>query len=186
VRNATARNKELLRILAETDHAVPAVDQQQRYIADLQNEAASIQKHLAALENKRKKELKEHEGYRDSVMKRFAFKVSGKKEKFEQRAAKEEREYFEVLQEEHQATEMKKRVDQMLADAVKVKQGLEQELARHSQAQRDLDRLYDSIFKGPSPGFPRRIRRRVRRTRRCSSTRTLRIRPKPRVKPSRF
>jgi hypothetical protein len=154
IRNATARNKELLRILAETDHAVPALDQQQRYIADLQNEVTSAQKHLTALETKRKKELKDHEGYRDSVMKRFAFKVSGKKEKFEQRAAKEEREYFEVLQEEHQATEMKKRVDQMLADAIKVKQGLDQEVARHSQAQGDLDRLYDSIFKGPSPGFP--------------------------------
>jgi hypothetical protein len=154
IRNAAGRNKELLNILAQTDHAIPALEQQQRYIADLQNEMANIQKRLNELERTRKKELKEHESYRDSVMKRFAFKVSGNKEKFEQRAAKEEREYFDVLQQEHQATEMKKSIQTMLAEAVRVRQGMEQDVARHNQAQRDLDSLYDSIFKGPSPGFP--------------------------------
>jgi hypothetical protein len=154
IRDAAGRNRELLNILAQTDHAAPALEQQQRYIADLQNELASVQKRLNELERVRQKELKEHESYRDSVMKRFAFKVSGKKEKFEERAAKEEREYFDVLQQEHQATEMKKSIETMLAEAVRVRQGMEQDVARHNQAQRDLDNLYDSIFKGPTPGFP--------------------------------
>jgi hypothetical protein len=154
IREAAGRNKDLLNILAQTDHALPALEQQQRYIADLQNEMANVQKRLSELDRIRQKELKEHESYRDSVMKRFAFKVSGKKEKFEQRAAKEEREYFDVLQQEHQATAMKKSIDTMLAEAMRVKQGLEQDVARHNQAQRDLDSLYDSIFKGPTPEFP--------------------------------
>jgi hypothetical protein len=154
IRDAAGRNRELLNILAQTDHALPALEQQQRYIADLQNELANVQKRLKELEGTRRKELREHESYRDSVMKRFAFKVSGKKEKFEQRAAKEEREYFEVLQQEHQAAETKKSIEAMLAEASRVKQGIEQDVARHNQAQRDLDSLYDSIFKGPTPGFP--------------------------------
>jgi hypothetical protein len=154
IRNAATRNTELLRILADTDHAIPALNQQQRYIADLKNEAAELDVKLKKLDRKRQKELQDHERYRDSVMKRFAFKVSGKKEKFEERAAKEEREYFEALQDEHQATEMKKNVEQMLDDAVKVRQKLEVDVARHQQAQKELDNLYDSIFKGPTPGFP--------------------------------
>ncbi|KAJ9162329.1 hypothetical protein NKR19_g1379 [Coniochaeta hoffmannii] len=154
IRDAAGRNRELLNILAQTDQALPALEQQQRYVADLQNELANVQNRLKELDRKRKKELKEHENYRDSVMKRFAFKVSGKKEKFEQRAAKEEREYFEALQQEHQATEMKKSIEAMLAEANRVTHTIEQDVARHNQAQRDLDSLYDSIFKGPTPGFP--------------------------------
>lgn len=154
IRDAAARNRELLDVLAQTDHALPALEQQQRYIADLQNELANLQKRLKELDGARRKELKEHESYRDSVMRRFAFKVSGKKEKFEQRAAKEEREYFDVLHQQHQATETQKSVEAMLAEARRVEQGMKQEVARHNQAQRDLDSLYDSIFKGPTPGFP--------------------------------
>lgn len=154
IRDAAGRNRELLNILAQTDHALPALEQQQRYLADLQNEMANVQKRLNELERTRKKELKDHENYRDSVMKRFAFKVSGKKDKFEERAAKEEREYFDVLQQEHQATEMKKSIDTMLVEAARVKQTIEQDVERHNKAQRDLDSLYDSIFKGPTPGFP--------------------------------
>jgi chromosome segregation ATPase len=154
IKDAAARNRELLNVLAQTDHASAALEQQKRYVADLQNELAAIEKRLKELNWKRVKELREHEEYRDSIMKRFAFKVSGKREKFEQRAAKEEREYFEVLQQEHQATETKKNLEAMLAEANTVTQNIEKDVARHSQAQRDLDNLYDSIFKGPTPAFP--------------------------------
>ncbi|KAB5572576.1 hypothetical protein GE09DRAFT_677555 [Coniochaeta sp. 2T2.1] len=154
IRDAAGRNRELLNILAQTDHALPALEQQQRYVADLQNELAKITKRLTELGSTRRKELKEHENYRDSVMKRFAFKVSGKKEKFEQRAAKEERDYFEALQQEHQATETKKSIETLLAEAARVQKTIDADVARHNQAQRELDSLYDSIFKGPTPGFP--------------------------------
>lgn len=154
IKESAAQHKELLGILVQTDHALPALEQQRRYITDLQNEAANAQKRVDELDKKRLKELKEHEKYRDSVMKRFAFKVSGKEEKFKQRAAKEEQEYFEALQQEHQAKEMKKSVDGMLAQALTVKATLERDLARHQEAQIKLDSLYDSIFQGPSPGFP--------------------------------
>lgn len=154
IREAASSNKALLKALADTDYALPALEQQRRYISDLQNECMRTDQQIAALDKKRRKELKDHTAYRDSVLRRFAFKVSGKKEAFEERAAKEEREYFEVLQQEHQANELKKNVDGMLAEALGAKEKLERDVALHKRAQMDLDNLYDSIFQGPSPGFP--------------------------------
>lgn len=97
IQSASARNAELLHILHETDSAVPDLEGQKRYIVDLERQAADAAHRLEQLGSRRKRELKEHESYRDSVMKRFAYKIGGKMEKFEARAAKEEREYFDVL-----------------------------------------------------------------------------------------
>ncbi|KAH8886881.1 hypothetical protein GQ53DRAFT_726749 [Thozetella sp. PMI_491] len=154
IKEAAARNRELLALLSETDHAKPSLEEQERFIKNLRSEVEVSDHTLANLEKKRKKELKEHETYRDSVMRRFAYKATGRKEKFEQRAAKEEKEYFDVLQNEYQTKEKRKQLDQMLADALQVRDDLKGLQGRHDQAQRDLDNLYDAIFQGPSPGFP--------------------------------
>lgn len=42
----------------------------------------------------------------------------------------------------------------MREEALRVQSGLEGEVARHTQAQRDLDSLYNSLFQGPTPDFP--------------------------------
>lgn len=154
IQAAATRNSELLQTLSETDYAKPALEQQTRYVADLENQIRQLDTSLKTLEDKRKKELKDHEKYRDSVMKRFAYKVGRKEAKFNERASKEEREYFEVLQEEHKTQEMRKNAGNALTDAQKSQADLKNVLARHQQAQRELDELYDSIFEGPTPGFP--------------------------------
>lgn len=153
IQEASARNTELFHILHETESAVPDLDAQKRYIDDLEQQFAEATKKLKVLTDKRKRELKEHESYRDSVMKRFAYKISGKTDKFEARAAKEEREYFDALQEEHQVDVSKANLHAMLQEAKEVRADLEARVATHDQAQTDLDNLYDSIFNGPSPGF---------------------------------
>jgi hypothetical protein len=96
INNAAPRNRELLQILSDTDHAPPALEQQKRYIDDLNTQLSQVQSRLKALETTRDKELKDHEKYRDSVMKRFAYKATGQKDKFAAKAEKEEKEYFEV------------------------------------------------------------------------------------------
>lgn len=154
IQAAAPRNQDLLETLSETDYAKPALEQQKRYIADVENEIRQLDKRIKELEQRRKKELKEHEKYRDSVMKRFAYKVSRKQEKFDVKAEKEEREYFEVLQEEHKANEMRKNLGNTLAEAQRQRSELEGTASRHDQAQRGLDELYDSIFEGPTPEFP--------------------------------
>lgn len=154
IRETSARNTELLHILHETESAIPALGAQKRYVADLEKQFGEAARKLKQLGDKRKQELKEHESYRDSVMKRFAYKVSGKTDKFDAKAAKEEREYFDVLQEEHQADVMKKNLEAMLSEARSVRDELQSKAATHAQRQKDLDNLYESIFTGPSPGFP--------------------------------
>ncbi|GAB1309873.1 hypothetical protein MFIFM68171_00083 [Madurella fahalii] len=155
IQQASAKNAELLRILAETDHAIPALGQQQRLIRDLEAEVVASDKRLANADRKRKKELREHEQYRDSVLRRFAYKATGQREKFESKAQKEETEYFESLQEEHRETEINKNLKAQLESARLVARDLEREVGRHNQAQSELDALYDAIFSGTTPEFPR-------------------------------
>ena len=154
IHDAAARNAELLAVLAETDHAVPDLLAQNRLIEDLQAQAREAAARVATLDSRRKKELAEHERYRDSVVRRFAWKVSGRQEKFAERAAKEEREYFASLQMEHQGKQMAAHLDEALAAAVGARGALQAAADRHTAAQQDLDRLYRGIFQGPSPGFP--------------------------------
>lgn len=154
IQDAAARNASLQHTLHETDSAIPDLESQQRYVADLERQVADAAGRLEQLGGRRERERKEHESYRDSVMKRFAYKVGGRKEKFEARAAKEEREYFDVLQEEHQAGVTKKNLDDMLEDARRIRGELEGSVAVHERAQKELNGLYESIFNGPSPGFP--------------------------------
>ncbi|KAI2784529.1 hypothetical protein F4815DRAFT_126389 [Daldinia loculata] len=154
IRESAPRNSELLDILSETDHAQPALEQQKRYVDDLNNELSAAQKRIAVLDKQRAKEFREHKRYRDSVMKRFAYRVSGKTEKFEAKAEKEEKEYFAVLQQEQQAKEMEEHLRQMRSKALEAQSDLEAEMSRHMEAQQQLDNLYDSIFQGPTPAFP--------------------------------
>ncbi|KAI1384975.1 uncharacterized protein F4822DRAFT_379175 [Hypoxylon trugodes] len=154
IRTASERHNELLAILSETDHAQPALQQQTRYVSDLNNELSVVQQRIATLDKQRAKEFKEHKRYRDSVMKRFAYRVGGKAEKFQAKAEKEEREYFDVLQQEHQAKEQENTLRDMRSKAIEVQSDLEAGVTRHTDAQQQLDNLYDSIFQGPTPVFP--------------------------------
>ncbi|KAK4202950.1 hypothetical protein QBC40DRAFT_275596 [Triangularia verruculosa] len=151
---ASAKNREFLALLQQTDHAIPSLAQQRRLVADLEAEVKASDQRVAAVDRKRKKEFHEHEKYRDSVLKRFAYKATGKREKFEQRAAKEEQEYFEALQEEHRETEINKDVKLQLQQAKQVAADLERDVSRHNDVQRQLDELYGRVFGGPTPGYP--------------------------------
>ncbi|KAF6828747.1 hypothetical protein CMUS01_08456 [Colletotrichum musicola] len=154
IRQAAVRNRDLLAILASTDHAIPDLIQQRRLIADLEAQLRDSDKNVKSLDQRRKKELKDHEKYRDSVMRRFMHKAVGKRDKFDEKAAREEREYFDVLQEEHREKEINGNLRTQLSEATAAREPLEESARRHDEAQRDLDSLYDSIFAGPTPSFP--------------------------------
>lgn len=154
LQNAAPRNQQLLDILSQTDNAPLALEQQKRYILDLDGQLQDVKKRIALLGHEKWKEHKDHEKYRDSVMKRWAYKVTGNKEKFAARAEKEEREYFDVLQKLHQATTLEENLKSMRAEALGVQQTVEQDCARRAAAQSELDALYASIFQGPTPSFP--------------------------------
>lgn len=154
IKEASSRNADLLRVLAETDHAKPAIQEQLRFISDLENEAKKTDLRLRQLGFDRKMELKDHEKYRDSNVRRFMYKATGKKEKFDQKAEKEEREYFDVLQEEQRTKSIRENIKEQLNAARQAHRELVDAAGRHDSAQQELDRLYHSIFSGPTPQFP--------------------------------
>ncbi|KAK8088988.1 hypothetical protein PG997_003949 [Apiospora hydei] len=148
------RNSLLLSILSETDHAKPSLQQHELYLGDLERQLADATKWVKEVDKRRQKELKEHMNYRDSVVKRFAYKVSGNNDKFEEKAAKEERDYFDALQDEHKAKEQEKTLKALHEAAMVHRTELQGMMSRHNSAQHDLDTMYDAIFDGPTPEFP--------------------------------
>lgn len=154
ITSAASQNTRLLRTLSETDHAGPSLAAQRRLIADLQQSLAESDRRVEYIAKRRLKEFRDHEKYRDSVLRRFAYKATGRGEKFAERAAKEEKEYFSALQVEQQDQAMNRNIRVQLADAMKAAEELEEQVRRHDDAQKELDRLYDGIFGGETPGMP--------------------------------
>ena len=72
IRDASARNSELLATLSRTDYAIPSVKQQNAQIGEFEAEERRNNDKLKRLGSSREKELKEHKKYNESVMKRFA------------------------------------------------------------------------------------------------------------------
>lgn len=154
IQDAATRNTELLHVLHETESAIPDLASQQRLVADLEIQSAEAAARLRELDGRRQRELKEHESYRDSVLRRLAYKLGGRTDRFAARAAKEEREYFDALQDEHRAAAAAQHIDAMLADARRARDDLASRAAAHTGARDALDGLYEDIFSGPSPGCP--------------------------------
>ncbi|TVY82121.1 hypothetical protein LSUE1_G004146 [Lachnellula suecica] len=151
---AAADNARLLKTLSETDYAISALQQNTSYITTLKKETTQEELNLKNVSRNVGKEYKEHKSYRDSHMRRLAYKLGGKKEKFEAEASKEEREWLEAVQEE---LHIKKSLEQLrinLADATKTNAELSAVASVHSSTKQELDALYKSIFEGPTPDIP--------------------------------
>lgn len=151
---AAADNARLLRTLSETDYAIAALQQNDSYISALKKETAEGEKRLQETSRKVGKEFNEHKRYRDSHMRRLAYKLGGKKEKFEAEASKEEREWLEAVQEELRVKQALEHLRTNLADATKTHAELTAVASVHNSAQTELDALYASIFDGPTPDIP--------------------------------
>src|SRR5690349_2668652 len=91
IQEAAGKNAQLLQGLHETDAAPSQLQQQKAYIRDLDAQITNSTKRVNDLKRKTAVELIDHEKYRDSTFRRFAHKASGKKERFAEKAAKEEK-----------------------------------------------------------------------------------------------
>lgn len=152
--SAAAHNDELLTILGETDYALSALRQTTAYIAELQSQVVAEEKNVKKAVLKLQKEQSEHEMYRDSRVRRLAYKMSGQKGKFEAKAEKEEREYHDALQGRVQAEKKLETLKDTLKEVQASKIEYDKAAIRHDKAQLELDALYNSIFDGPTPEFP--------------------------------
>lgn len=93
IRSSASYHLSLLQTLESLQYAPSALNQQSKYLRDLQAELASVKKEVKQLGEKTKKERKEHEELRDSTTRRLAARLKGKSglEKFEAKKEKEER-----------------------------------------------------------------------------------------------
>ncbi|KAF7373619.1 hypothetical protein MSAN_00572300 [Mycena sanguinolenta] len=143
----------LLAQISELDYVPPALEQQNSYIASLEKDSVTLARRITELEKKTKKERKEHESIRDSTARRFAAKITGRKEKFEAKASKEEREYIEALEQEMQHKQQQETLETMITEAKAVRADLQDKLASHNKLKADLAALYSRIFDGPTQAY---------------------------------
>ncbi|KAJ7021030.1 hypothetical protein C8F04DRAFT_1050203 [Mycena alexandri] len=150
----TAYNVQLLAAIAELDYVPPALEQQESYLADLEKERVQLTDEITFLEEQTRKEKKEHEALRDSTTRRFAAKITGKKEKFEAKASKEEKEYIEALEKEMQHKRQQETLETLIAEAKALRLDLQRKLERYNKIKQDLAALYSKIFDGPTQAYP--------------------------------
>ncbi|KAJ6438260.1 alpha-L-fucosidase [Purpureocillium lavendulum] len=154
IQDAAAQNSDLLRTLAETDHAPPDLEQHNRFLEELQAQLRASDARVKSLGAKRALELKEHKKYRDSSVRRFMYKAAGRRDRFAEKADKGERDYFEVLQRAHDEDKINAGLRAQAEQAQQAARELEAVAARNRDAQARLDALYHAIFAGPTPQFP--------------------------------
>ncbi|PHH70245.1 hypothetical protein CDD83_5486 [Cordyceps sp. RAO-2017] len=154
VQKSATRNAELLQLLAETDHASPALEQHMRFIEDLDCQIRDSDERLRSLSSKRDSGLKEHQRFRDSHVRRFVYKAAGKENDFTSKAEKGEREYIKVLQKVERENCINEGLKDQRKEAGLARRELERSAKRNSDAQRKLNELYHAIFTGPTPQFP--------------------------------
>ncbi|KAH6660861.1 hypothetical protein BKA67DRAFT_549408 [Truncatella angustata] len=152
--DASPHNHELLSRLAETRFAIRDLDIHETRIAEIDADLLAAKQRVRQLDEKRESDLKRHTSYRDSVVKKLAYRLSGQSREFAFRAQSGQQEYFDVLQQEQQAKEEEDRISARRHEALATRGMLKAAVERHNQAQSELDVLYDSIFHGPNPEFP--------------------------------
>lgn len=154
IREASGRNADLLGKLAETDAGAAGLPSQTSLVSDLKRQITANEANLQRLDRRRQSELADHEKYRDSNVRRFLFRATGQSDKFAERAEKEQKEYYDVLQEQHEKTVVNDGLKTQLEEAEGVKAEMEVADALHREAQGELENLYHSIFSGETPRFP--------------------------------
>lgn len=154
IHHAASRNTELLAGLHNTESAPSQLYQQIQYIKDLNEQLSVTEKQVSRLKEKTALELKDHKKYNESTFRRFAHRASGRTDKFNEKAAREEKEYFDAIQAQKSAEDELAYVRQLVAEAEVTKSQYEKDAAQHDKFQRALDALYNSIFAGTTPEFP--------------------------------
>lgn len=99
-------------------------------------------------------EKKDHLKYSLSFFRRFAHAAGSQKGRFDEKAAKEEKEYFDALAAQKVAEDELDYVMKLKTEVEEAKANYEAQARRHKQLQSELDLLYDSIFERLNPEFP--------------------------------
>ncbi|KAG5653550.1 hypothetical protein H0H81_012359 [Sphagnurus paluster] len=152
IRENAPYHAQIIGSITELDYVPSALSHQTSYLKDLQEQLAQSETRLKELSAMTMRERKEHEALRDSTARRLAHKLTGRKEKFQAKASREEREYVEALEKELTERDNQNVLRQMLEEAEQVRAELSEKAQRHATLKTQLSDLYLQIFDGPTEG----------------------------------
>ena len=151
--SAAPRNYRLRQTIYNTSDVYDNIAKNDSYIASQKSEIAELNNKLTLLEVERRKELKEHVSYRDSKFKRFGYKISGNMDKFHARAAKEEKEYHDVLERIRDSNDRLVTLNSQLDSAMTKGAELQNTKNLREASVEQIEEILDSIFGGPTIGY---------------------------------
>lgn len=146
-------HEQLLRALEEVDSAHARLTQNLLYIRDLDAQIAAGTQTCKKARYNAVVESIGYERYRDSHVRKYAYKMTGRGNKWDKYKSKEEQEYLEALQKQKDAEEDLGMAKQLRAEARAQTKVLEKEMQRHGVLLRELDGLYDALFAGATGEF---------------------------------
>ncbi|KAG6864605.1 hypothetical protein C0991_008283 [Blastosporella zonata] len=166
LRDNAPYHSRLISNIAELDYAPLALKHQTSYVDDLHARLKQSGARLTRLSETTKKERKEHESLRDSIARRLAHKLTGRKEQFYAMATKEEREYVDALEKEFTERDTHNVLITMVDEAQREKADLAEKVIRYDALNKQLSDLYKRVFDGPTEEYPEddRLERQVQKT----------------------
>jgi len=150
----SARQIQILTELKAVEHASSALDAHNVYLTDLQKQLSQTQVQLQNAIRIMEKERSDHVHMRDSTMRRFMYAVVGKRENFELKADKEEREYYDALQKKNETKAQVETLENLIKEAIDVRGRLQAAGEKHLALHKELNVLYETVFSGPTPELP--------------------------------
>ncbi|KAF8847306.1 hypothetical protein BDZ45DRAFT_681964 [Acephala macrosclerotiorum] len=151
--NAASENSELLNTLAKTSEAPSLYAAQLVHLDRLETSLTAQTALLDSLKSQTDLKFKAHKKLRDSVTKKWFYRATKMLSNFEAKAMSEERAYFTALGTQSKAEERCHILSAELQRAKEEKQELERDAKTHGDTHAKIDKLYERLFKGPTPGF---------------------------------
>jgi DNA-binding phage protein len=147
-------NSILLVKLSSTSQGPSDFQRNQIQISHLQDELSKQNANYEKINKEVEAQLKQHKKFRDSTFRRFLHRAALRGDEFEAKAMKEEKEYFAALSSQSKTSEQLFRLKQMLDEEIANLGPLEKIATEHQETHAQIDKLYEGLFAGPTPGFP--------------------------------
>ncbi|KAF9027828.1 hypothetical protein BDZ89DRAFT_1133960 [Hymenopellis radicata] len=134
--------------LAELRHVPTVLKTQSQKLKTLEKELSRTIVDVRQLDEATRKQRDEHEQMRDATARKLAYKLAGKKEKFEEIASKEERDYVDALNRQVVARRRQEELEMDITKAKAEHNELTGKMNSYDILKDDLWNLCESVFEG--------------------------------------
>lgn len=158
---ASDENSALLVKLARTSEAPSILSAHVAHVSYLEETLEEQETTLRQVIETADMKYKMHKKYQDSTARKLYYKATRMLSKFESRATMSEHQYFTALGSKSKAEERCQILKRDLDEATKTQEALEKMAKEHDDTHHRIDKLYEKIFAGPTPGFPKEDEREI-------------------------